>query len=304
MFNRTCKLDIDTIDKGNCMKKYKKYKNLGKGVQGEILQVCQNSDCTYAMKISEIEEKEYYDMFIREVWTLVNLQNVSPKLVPELFNFWICDPSGYVVMEKMDMNFEEYVKRHSIISLKYFDRLIEICQQLADNSIVHGDMKLDNILMKDENLFIADFGYAVPLNCSEFIQDQPGWMVKWCKTFPKFKTNQLIFEYNLWQLEKAMLVLDVATPIYHNGKRFSKEGFGKLISSSSRKKFLKSCNIKIYISRYAPGDPSIKDLDSMAKNATSIDYNILGIEQPETFWEASLKLETALIKPAVGIGYL
>lgn len=277
-----CFIDVKNVSIENCMLEYKKHKSLGKGVQGEVLQVCKFDNCDYAMKIQKIDSRSRYNSFVKELWVMINAQGSTPKLVPSLYQFWQCGNEGFYVMEKMDGTFEEILSSTNKITHAQVQHIIKICGQLANKRIIHGDFKADNLLVKGNDIVAIDFGYADILDCSEFRNTSPGWIVNWCESIPKPESKQIISQFNLWQLEKHLIYLDTsAFPINYGRYRFSEIGFGNAIQSSYREKFLNYCNIGEVISRYPAEDPRSVIHKKIAETVTQIDYKMVGQSFPE-----------------------
>ena len=77
---------------------------------------------------------------------------------------------------------------------KLFKNLLEILLYLEENEFVHRDIKLNNIIMVDENddisIKLADFGLSVSTQttkCNEFIGGTPGYFAP--EVFDDFKAS-------------------------------------------------------------------------------------------------------------------
>lgn len=253
-----CKIIVNNIDTKNideCMKTYKKVKKLGKGVQGEVFEV-EDSKGKYALKIDE-DTKNNPSRFLRELWIFKRLQNTKIKIAPKLHKFWMCNGNGYTVMEKFDDTLENHLLETQKIDKNLFSKFYKLCEVLGENNIMQGDMKPDNIMIKNGEIVVIDYGFSYSTECPEMFEEDPswsfsaGWMVNWCMNLPYKNTTQDVMKYfNLWQLEKGIIEMAIKHNISLDimGKDFSQHGFGELIPKKYRAIFLEFCNSKAYIS--------------------------------------------------------
>jgi serine/threonine protein kinase len=69
----------------------------------------------------------------------------------------------YIILEFCDGTLKEELNRCNFRIdkvLKYFEEIIYGMDVLQKNRIIHRDLKFENILVKDNKVKIADFGFA------------------------------------------------------------------------------------------------------------------------------------------------
>lgn len=81
-------------------------------------------------------------------------RNISPKV------FLIDDSTQTIVMELMDTHLTTELRRNGRLTKKHQKEIIEILDILDDLKIFHGDANLLNYMVKDNKVFIIDFGMA------------------------------------------------------------------------------------------------------------------------------------------------
>jgi predicted Ser/Thr protein kinase len=135
---------------------YKKIKQLGKkGKEGTTFLVETKDGKEYAMKTFRKEKssknlkKEY--KFLKKA----GKAGVSPEAID------YDDVSKTIIMEKMDYHLIDYLKKHkNILSKKNQKRILEIFKTLDEIGIFHNDANLLNYMVKDNVIFLIDFGLA------------------------------------------------------------------------------------------------------------------------------------------------
>lgn len=118
-------------------------------------------------------ESEREDAFMREVMFLDKLKNIKPPLVPNLQRWIKCGGQGLQVMERFDSSAKELGQKQASTLLNLdpeknlaFDAsqlrsIINLASRLDRLGIIHGDLKLANLLVKGQKRFVvADFGFA------------------------------------------------------------------------------------------------------------------------------------------------
>lgn len=100
-----------------------------------------------------------YDEYAHEVETHVNVSRLFPDYVPKLYDYWVCDNTGYIVME-----YFAHGEHPPMTSLAQFDNLCRIWKEIASRGYYHGDFKTPNIFCRGPNgcePVIGDWGIAV-----------------------------------------------------------------------------------------------------------------------------------------------
>jgi serine/threonine protein kinase len=100
-------------------------------------------------------------LFEREIQRLTQLN--SPYIVP-LLDFWTDDTGAFLVMPYLRIgNLRAYMQAHGQIAipqaLAWFAQIAEGIHTAHKEGILHGDIKLDNVLLDDDgNALVSDFG--------------------------------------------------------------------------------------------------------------------------------------------------
>lgn len=143
---------------------------IGKGEQGEVfLGNCysdlNNPDKNYAIKVLENVVPE----FIQK--EAMNQYNLPPDISPAIYDSFICNNNGYIVMDKLDMSLFNYLNsiEDKTLQKQMFEYLknqaIQKLQRAIDLGIVHDDTHKDNMMVKilsngQPELFFIDWYYT------------------------------------------------------------------------------------------------------------------------------------------------
>lgn len=105
--------------------------------------------------------------FIKEAEMLSSLSHPS---IPKCLDFVQDKDELFLMMELIEgKNFEELILGESKTisekeSLHYLLEVLKIVRYLHDHQLIHRDLRLPNILLKNDQLFIIDLGLAAFLN--------------------------------------------------------------------------------------------------------------------------------------------
>lgn len=112
------------------------------------------------LKSQYASKKEWVARFKYEYENMEKL--VDSPFVLKVFNY-DKDNNSYL-MEKCDCNLDDYLKKNTVIS---DERLLELIYEILDGiidvhnaGIIHRDIHLGNILMKDGHIVLSDFGLS------------------------------------------------------------------------------------------------------------------------------------------------
>jgi len=101
------------------------------------------------------------------------LQNVSHPSIPTCIQFFEENHRFFLVMEYIDgRNFEDLILNDGQTydekeSLQIFYHVIQVVRYLHSRKIIHRDLRLPNILCKNDQVFVIDFGLAVTIQKEE-----------------------------------------------------------------------------------------------------------------------------------------
>lgn len=149
-------------------------KEIGHGGNGSVYLVNNlkpHTDGAYAVKILSLNKwsnkytkKKRYNRFKKEIDTVLKLQVQIPGIMG-IVDFYYPDifkENEYVwYMMPKAQSFKQFNKNNHIDIKKKLEYLIELCSticELHDKGYSHRDIKVDNILVLDDRLKLADFG--------------------------------------------------------------------------------------------------------------------------------------------------
>lgn len=168
---------VEGVDRKACMRKYiaQVGVKLGEGKHGAIVPACKDTNCKYVLKISdEIEDAQ------KEVFFLKLLQNEKlngEPMVPMLFDNWLCSypiqlgtMHSFIVVDRWDSDMYalgalrmSQTKSSSLVFTKSeIKRMFCLAFLLGVFGIIHGDLKLDQYLQRNDGklIVITDFGFS------------------------------------------------------------------------------------------------------------------------------------------------
>jgi serine/threonine protein kinase len=122
-------------------------------------------DGKYIIKISRIVEEDLYfpDIPLSSFSDRVEIQNKLAKAdySVAVVDSWECDGEyGVVVMKRLDQNLKSYMGTKGKDVLWVLKELYKLVHGMHAIGIVHGDLKLENVMVDFEKLFLIDFDYA------------------------------------------------------------------------------------------------------------------------------------------------
>lgn len=141
---------------------------IGEGAQGIIKTAYKETDpdTIYAVKIFPygIIKSNLSIGFRNDGYGEIALNQVliHPNII-QLMDFMIDDSNMYLIMELADANLFQYMEDNVLTidqKIKYMSQIGSALQYLHNNQLVHCDLKLDNILIKNDNAILSDFGIS------------------------------------------------------------------------------------------------------------------------------------------------
>jgi serine/threonine protein kinase len=147
-------------------KKYEKIKEIGKGSYGFVYEVQNKINkkifaCKETIINSKITNCIYDELIAYNIF--------DHKNIVKVFDIYCEKDKGnihkcYIVMEKCDMSLSELlIKNKKKLSheqkIHFLEQLIEVLLYMRSKGYVHNDLSLTNILVKNNQIKIVDFGF-------------------------------------------------------------------------------------------------------------------------------------------------
>ena len=136
--------------------KYKKIRKLGnEGKEGITYLVKNRRGKEFAMKT--FKKNKSSNTLLAEY----NFQKIASKygISPKVYEYDTV--SKYIVMEKMNYHMYDTIKSHNgKLLIKYQRQIIDIFKKLDECKVFHGDSNILNYMLKDDKLYIIDFGFS------------------------------------------------------------------------------------------------------------------------------------------------
>lgn len=155
-------LKIGTILRG----RFQILRYIGKGSYGQVyLAFDQEKNHTVVVKQHrERKDKKSKEMLKKEAITLSKLNHPS---IPKYIDFFQENQKWFLVMDYIDgSNFEDLILNGSQTydekeSLQILLKVLMVVKYLHESQLIHRDLRLPNIINKEDQLFVIDFGLAV-----------------------------------------------------------------------------------------------------------------------------------------------
>lgn len=147
-------------------KEYRKISDLSSGACGKTIlvhdvEINQDFVCKKYDPIHECYQEEFYQNFVNEIKILHLLAH---KNIVRVFNYFLYPDhkTGYIIMEHVNgLNIEEYLLNHPEQINKVFLQCLDGFCHLEEYSILHRDIRPDNILVTHDGVVkIIDFGFG------------------------------------------------------------------------------------------------------------------------------------------------
>jgi serine/threonine protein kinase, bacterial len=146
--------------------RYNLIRFIGKGSYGMVY-LALDDDTGNKVIVKQHRErkgKNSKEMLEHEAQTLSLLDHPS---IPKYIHFFQENQTSFLVMDYMEgKNFEDLVLNEGQIydekeSLEILLKVLNVVTYLHDNKLIHRDLRLPNIITKDNQVFVIDFGLAV-----------------------------------------------------------------------------------------------------------------------------------------------
>jgi|GEM_PF-2233940 len=144
------------------LKNYKAIKRLGSGSYGEVFHVKdKKSSQEYALKSIFLEGRYYTLKKEIQINNHLYKRNLILKLHGKIYN----DEDLYLLYEYADGGtLTKEIKNHGVFTkektLQFLHRMVDILGHIHTKNIVHNDIKDENIVLKDGEFYLIDFGLS------------------------------------------------------------------------------------------------------------------------------------------------
>lgn len=128
-----------------------------KGGFGSVYQACCETDCNYIIKeIFPVDS----DSFKNEV--KIHRKLSKKQIAPKIYDAWMDDNNGFIVMDKMTTTLKQYLKIHRRLSSSKLYEVFMTINIMHENGVQHNDLHSSNIMLNDsKNIYIIDFGKSI-----------------------------------------------------------------------------------------------------------------------------------------------
>ncbi len=120
------------------------------GSHAEIWSVCCNENCNHVLKYMPYENNTF-DAILNEM----RIQNGCSiiGLCPKIEDAWICKDGGVIVMDLYEMTVKQLLLefKTDAVRNKILAHVVSMVDKLHIKGIFHGDLHLDNIMVKSTN---------------------------------------------------------------------------------------------------------------------------------------------------------
>jgi len=162
MKKRICYPVKEKIVDNTCKTEWELLNKFGEdATYGEIYTVCCNTKCDYVLKFlpySDTEENigSTKEDIINEI--SIHQECASLGLCPQLRDAWLCDEGGAFVIGKLDETAANLLIKYKsdIVRNQIFSHIISLVDKMHLYGIIHGDLHLNNIMVKGDDSIDED----------------------------------------------------------------------------------------------------------------------------------------------------
>lgn len=143
-------------------------KKIGAGRNGEIFSACCDTDCNFVLKkVSFKKISGKIPITIEQFQKEIRNQSEASKyyLAPKIVFSYLLEESqeaGFI-MERLDETLLDYLlneKNTLDNKMDYLEKAVDTLKGLHEVGISHGDIKLENFMIYEDDVMLIDFGYS------------------------------------------------------------------------------------------------------------------------------------------------
>lgn len=307
-------------------KDFKFIRNIGQGGTGKTILIKdevinEQFVCKKYSPIYEEDKSKYFNYFIDEIKILFKLNH---RNIVRVFNYYLYPDqlTGYILMEYIDgLNIVDYVSKNPDRLNDIFSQVIEGFCNLEQNSILHRDIRPENILVNELGIVkIIDFGFGKRLENS--IDTEKSVTLNWRYSVPKEFENkiydfrsevffigklfeEILVEKGIENFKYSSILSEMIKPEYDQRIPSFFEVSRKILGNTSEGVEFSEKEISIY--RYFANKLTslISTLDINTEYITDIDTVTMQLEQiyRNSMLEEQIQNPGALIKCLIIGGY-
>jgi predicted Ser/Thr protein kinase len=181
--------------KKNKIDKYTRTKQIGnKRKKGIIYEVTDNKNNIFIMKTFKKNKSSNQLKLEYNIQKKASLFDIAPKVIE------YDSISKYIVMEKMDEHLLDAIQRQGTLTDHQQLRILEIFKVLDNIGIFHCNPDINNYMIKDNKIYIIDFGSASEINAKLIKTNTQIMTIELINTL-----NTLKLPYSSWKYLKKVL---------------------------------------------------------------------------------------------------
>lgn len=149
--------------------KYELIQQIGSGSFSNVYKAKHYSkDNFVAIKFDHDENSKI--LIQNEINVYLSLLKKDSSSFVNIKSFGIIDKRNYIIMDYISCNLEDYVttgkeSENALFTPTFiFERLTHIVTKLHDCGYVHRDLKPDNILVKNNDIYLIDLGFSTKIS--------------------------------------------------------------------------------------------------------------------------------------------
>lgn len=153
-------------------KKYEFVKNLS----DDVAKCCCIADNKFVV-IRKIGHALFDKKWYQEEKILRILHEEKNKFFPSLIDVHRSGRKMYIICDYIDgVDLQQYMDGHPTLSMvkRVCEQLVVAVSIIHSKNIIHRDIKLENVIVKDDQISLIDWEYAITAEEKKYYEDTPG----------------------------------------------------------------------------------------------------------------------------------